>query len=107
MRKKFSLSILLMTAVAITFGFKEAKARLPGLHGLLDPPGLPSSPNVNVCINGYLPALPGVNVQIYGGRPHYVERGQRVYLKRKDKACRLLQPPVCSTLHHDVDGGKY
>jgi hypothetical protein len=89
MRTKFFLSILIMSAVAITFSFKEAKAGLPGLPGLPAPPGLPTppglpgSPNVNVSINGYLPAPPGVNVQIYGGRPYYVERGQRVYLEKK------------------------
>jgi hypothetical protein len=89
MRTKFILSMLIMTAVASTFGFKEANAGLPGL------PGLPA-PNVNVSINGFLPAPPGVTIQFYSGRPYYVERGHRVYLKEKkhDK-------------HHKGHGHKY
>jgi hypothetical protein len=83
MRTKIILSLLIMTAVASTFGFKEANAGLPGLPGLPAPPGLPGSPNVHVSISGYLPAPPGVSIQISGGRPYYVERGRRVYLKEK------------------------
>jgi hypothetical protein len=90
MRTKSILSMLIMTAVAITFGFKDAKAGFPA------PPGLPGSPNVNVSINGYLPAPPGVNVQFYAGRPYYVERGHRVYLKEERHA-----------RHHKGHGHKY
>lgn len=80
MRKKIILTLLIMTVVASAYGFKEANAGLPGLPS---PPGLPGSPNVNVSISGYLPAPPGVSILISGGRPYYVERGRRVYLKEK------------------------
>ncbi len=92
MRKKIVLSLLIMTAVASTFGFKDANAGLPGLPGLPAPP----TPNVNISIDGYLPAPPGVSVQIYGGRPYYVEHGRRVYLKEKKHG-----------RHHKGHGNKY
>jgi hypothetical protein len=82
MRTKSILSMLIMTAVAITFGFNDANAGFPALPGLPAPPGLPGSPNVNVHINGYLPAPPGVNIHIDAGRPYYIERGRRVYIKK-------------------------
>lgn len=98
MRSKSVLSVLLMTAVAMTIGINEAKA------GFLLPPGLPlpGSPNVNVSINGrlppppsvnihidgYLPAPPGVHVLIDSGRPYYVERERRVYIEREKPAKR-------------------
>jgi hypothetical protein len=89
MRTKFILTLLIMTAVASTFCFKEANAGLPGLPA-------PPTPNVNVSINAFLPAPPGVTVQFYSGRPYYVEQGHRVYLKEKkhDK-------------HHKGHGHKY
>ncbi|MDD2320934.1 MAG: hypothetical protein PHO83_12895 [Geobacteraceae bacterium] len=83
MRTKTIFAVLIMTAVTSTFGFKDANAGLPGLPGLPAPPGLPGSPKVSVNIDAYLPAPPGVTVQIYGGRPCYVEHGRRVYLKEK------------------------
>lgn len=96
MHTKTILSMLIMTAVAITFGFKDAKAGFPALPGLPAPPGLPGSPNVNVHINGYLPAPPGVHVQIDAGRPYYVESGHRVYIKKERHA-----------RHHKGNGYKY
>ncbi|MDD2338292.1 MAG: hypothetical protein PHD01_17180 [Geobacteraceae bacterium] len=92
MRTKFILSMLIMTAVASTFGFKDANAGLPGLPGLTAPP----TPNVNVSINGFLPAPPGVTIQFYGGSPCYVEHGRRVYLKEKKHG-----------KHHKGHGHKY
>jgi hypothetical protein len=38
--------------------------------------------SVNVNINGYLPAPPGVQVVLAGGRPCYREDGRVVYLER-------------------------
>jgi len=38
--------------------------------------------DVNVNINGYLPAPQGMHVYVDSGRPYYVERGHRVYMKR-------------------------
>lgn len=77
MRTKTILSLLIMSAVVITFGLNEARAGFPA------PPGLPGSPNVSVSINGFLPAPPGVHVLIDSGRPYYVERDRRVYIERE------------------------
>jgi hypothetical protein len=77
MRTKAALSMLLMTAVVVTFSLNEANAGFPA------PPGLPGGPNVNVRVEGYLPAPPGVNVQVDGGRPYYVDRDRRVYMERE------------------------
>lgn len=37
---------------------------------------------VNIQINGYLPAPRGVRVYEGGGRPYYIHRHRRVYLER-------------------------
>jgi len=95
--------MLIMIAVTITFGLNEAKAGFPAPPGLPAPPVLPGSPNVNVHINGYLPAPPGVHVQIDGGRPYYVERERRVYIE-KEKPARHYKK---HNKHHDDHGHKY
>jgi hypothetical protein len=38
--------------------------------------------DVNVSINGYLPAPPGVHVYVDSGRPYYIERERRVYIEK-------------------------
>ena len=81
MRFKIIITMLILSAVTVTFGLNEAKAGLPA------PPGLPG-PNVNVHVNGFLPAPPGVNVQMDSGRPYYVERDRRVYIERERPARR-------------------
>ncbi len=40
---------------------------------------------VNIQLNGYLPAPPGVHIYYDSGRPYYVENHQRVYLEKKEK----------------------
>lgn len=40
---------------------------------------------VSVNISAYLPAPPGVQIYVDAGRPYYVERGHRVYMKKKPK----------------------
>ena len=92
MRKSF-LSMMIMTAVALTFGLSEARADFPA------PPG----PNVNVSVNGYLPAPPGVNVQIDAGRPYYVEGERRVYMERERPARHYKKHKK----HHEDHGNKY
>ncbi|WP_224982806.1 hypothetical protein [Geomonas agri] len=42
------------------------------------------SVGVNINLNGYIPAPPGVHIYYDSGRPYYVENRQRVYLKEKD-----------------------
>jgi hypothetical protein len=79
MFRKSILTLLIMTAVTLTLGLNEAKAGFPAPPGL---PGLPA-PNVNVRVNGFLPAPPGVHVQMDSGRPYYVERDRRVYMERE------------------------
>jgi hypothetical protein len=94
---KIVSNLLIMTAVAITFGLNEARAGFPA------PPGLPGSPNVNVRINGYLPAPPGIHVLIDGGRPYYVERDHRVYMERERPARHYKKKKK----HHEDNGYKY
>jgi hypothetical protein len=85
MRTKSVLSMLILTAAVLTFAFHDAEAGFPappGVPGILIPPGLPGS-SVNVRVDGYVPAPPGVNVQIDSGRPYYVESNRRVYIERE------------------------
>jgi hypothetical protein len=74
MQKKLILPILLMTATTLTFSANQAKAAVSAQI---------STPNVSVSINGYLPPPPGVVVLLDSGRPYYVEREQRIYIKEK------------------------
>jgi hypothetical protein len=73
MRKQSILSLLTITAAVITFGLSEARAGFPA----------PPIPGVNVQVNGYLPAPPGVHVMVDSGRPYYVESDRRVYMERE------------------------
>lgn len=82
MFKKLILTLLIMTTVTFALGHNEARAGLPAPPGLPRLPGLPA-PNVNVNVDGFVPAPPGVNVMIDSGRPYYVERGRRVYMERE------------------------
>src|SRR5450631_650021 len=86
MFRKSILTLLIMTAVSLTLGLNEAKAGFPAPPGLPGLPGLPV-PNVNVRVDGYLPAPPGVHVLVDSGRPYYVERDRRVYIA-EDRSSR-------------------
>jgi hypothetical protein len=66
MHAKSMLAMLIMTAATLTLSFNAAEAA-----------------NVNVNINGYVPAPPGVYVQVDAGRPYYVEHDRRVYMERE------------------------
>ena len=81
MLKKTIFTLLVISAVTMTICLNEARAGLPA------PPGLPG-PNVNVHVNGFLPAPPGVHVLVDSGRPYYVERDRRVYMERERPARR-------------------
>lgn len=74
MRTKIMYSMLMLTAVSITFGLNEANAAFSAEVG---------SPNVNFRISDYQPAPPNVYVQNDGGRPYYVERDRRVYMEKR------------------------
>jgi hypothetical protein len=76
MRKKLILPLLLIAAATTTFVPNEARAIISAQI---------SSPNVSVSINGYLPPPPGVVVLMDSGRPYYVEREQRIYIKERPK----------------------
>jgi len=85
MRIKTIFTLMVIAAATMTLNLSEAQAGFPappGLPGLPAPPGLPG-PNVNVHVNGFLPAPPGVHVMIDSGRPYYVERDRRVYMERE------------------------
>jgi len=44
--------------------------------------GIAAPIRVNVQVNGYLPAPPGVHIYLDEGRPFYFEHQQRVYVER-------------------------
>ncbi|MFA7403714.1 MAG: hypothetical protein WC007_06965 [Pelobacteraceae bacterium] len=102
MRTKSVFSILVLSAVVVTFGLNTAYAGFP-LPPLL--PGLPP-PNVNVRIDGYLPAPPGVNVQIDSGRPYYVERERRVYIEREPARRYYKKRHYKKAKRHHEDNGR-
>lgn len=109
MRTKSILSTLIITAaVVITIGGNDASAGFPappGVPGVLIPPGLPGS-NVNVRIDGYLPAPPGVHVLIDSGRPYYVERDRRVYIER-ERPSKHNKHYKKEKKHHEDNGNHY
>ena len=86
MSAKSSLTLLAMTAAALTFGVATAKA----------------GPDLNIRVNGYLPAPPGVYVLVDSGRPYYVERERRVYLEREKPGKHHKKKK-----HHHDNGNKY
>ncbi|WP_224961848.1 hypothetical protein [Geomonas subterranea] len=51
--------------------------------GVATTPAQAGSLGVNINLNGYLPAPPGVHIYYDSGRPYYVENHQRVYLKKE------------------------
>jgi hypothetical protein len=81
MRTRSVRSMLIMTAALFTLALNNAEAG-PSFPGILIPPGLPGS-SVDVRIQGYVPAPPGVNVRIDAGRPYYVQRDRVVYMERE------------------------
>jgi hypothetical protein len=85
MRIKFVLPMLVLTVAAITMSINAAEAA-----------------NVDVQINGYLPAPPGVLVRVDAGRPYYVERDRRVYMEKEKPRHHKKHKK-----HHDDEGYKY
>jgi len=105
MSKKSILTLLIMTAVTLTFGLNEAKAGFPAPPGLPGLPGLPA-PNVSVNVNGYLPAPPGVHVLVDSGRPYYVERDRRVYMEREPRHYKKQKKHKKHHRDHDRGHGR-
>ena len=67
--------------------------------------GFAADVGVNVQINGYLPAPPGVQIYMDAGRPYYVERDRRVYVERDRK---YKKPKKYKDKHrHGHDNGKH
>lgn len=100
--KKFLAAAFIASTVALTAG----AAMAGGVPGILIPPGLPGS-SVNVQVNGYLPAPPGVNVQIDAGRPYYVEGSRRVYIEREPSRRDHRKHYKKGKKHHKGHGDKY
>ena len=93
MRKATVLTTLTMAAAIVaTFGVTASQAGfpvppIPGVNMPLVPiPGVNMPlPGVNVQVNGYLPAPPGVRIQYVDDRPYYMggsRHDRRVYLER-------------------------
>lgn len=74
MRTKSILSMLALTAVAMTFGINEAGSAVSVQVG---------TPNLSFSLSDYQPAPPNVYVQNDRGRPYYVEHDRRVYMEKK------------------------
>lgn len=66
MRTKPVLAMLMLSAATLTLNFSPAEAA-----------------NVDVNISGFLPAPPGVVVQVDAGRPYYVQNDRRVFMERR------------------------
>jgi len=106
MHNRSIVILLIASALLAGTGLPEARAGFPAPPGLPappPPPGLPGSPNVNVRVNGYLPAPPGVHVQIDSGRPYYVEQDRRVYLEKEKPRKHHKKKKK----HHEDHGNKY
>jgi len=89
MRTKFMLSITVLTAVVMTFGSNEAGAATSVQV---------VTPGLNLSISDYQPAPPNVYVHTNGGRPYYVERDRRVYMKKKHHGHKKYKK------HHEDNG---
>ena len=59
-------------------------ALLAGLVAMAPAAGIAGA-NVSFQIDAYLPAPPGVRIQVDAGRPYYVVEQRRVYLEEKPK----------------------
>ena len=90
MRMKHILPLAIMTVAAVSFGVSSAEAA-----------------HVDVNINGYIPAPPGVIVQVDAGRPYYVERDRRVYMERERPGRRHKYKHSTEKKHHGDNGNKY
>lgn len=91
MQTKFISTMLIVTAVAFTFGPNEAKAAFSAQVG---------SPNVSFSISDYQPAPPNVYVLSDGGRPYYMQRDRRVYMEKRRHGKRHYK----EDRHHDDNG---
>jgi len=104
---KSSHSLLLLTAVVLTVAFNDAQAGFPAPPAILIQPGLPGS-SVNVRVSGYVPAPPGVKVQIDSGRPYYVESNRRVYMERGQPRGHYKKKHYKKAKkHHEDEGNHY
>lgn len=74
MRTKILISMLVLTAVTISFSLNESNAAVSMQVG---------TPNMNFSISDYQPPPPNVYVHNDAGRPYYVERDRRVYMEKK------------------------
>ncbi|MGB9082671.1 MAG: hypothetical protein WCD00_15350 [Desulfuromonadaceae bacterium] len=91
MSTKSILSLLALTAAAMTFGINEAGAAVSVQVG---------TPNLSFSINDYQPAPPNVYVLNDGGRPYYMERDRRVYMEKKHHGKHYKKEKK----HHDDNG---
>ena len=92
MSKKIILSIIVMTAVAMTSGINEARAATSVQV---------AAPGFNFSLSDYQPAPPNVYVYENEGRPYYVERDRRVYMQKKHHGHKKYKK------HHRDNGRKH
>ncbi len=74
MQIKSILSVLILSAVISTFCVNGAIAGVSLQVG---------TPNLSFSLSDFQPAPPNVHVHQNNGRPYYVERDRRVYMKKR------------------------
>ncbi len=67
-------SMLFLAAVSMAFGLNEANAAFSAQVG---------TPNLSFSISDYQPPPPNVYIHNDRGRPYYIERDRRVYMKKR------------------------
>ena len=88
---KSILFMLLLAATTMNSGIKEAAAATSVQV---------ATPGFNFSLSDYQPAPPNVYVHQNSGRPYYVERDRRVYMKKKHHGHKNYN-------NHHEDNGKH
>jgi hypothetical protein len=91
MRTKSILSIIVLTAVAMTASINDAGA---AASVQVNTPGL------NFSLSDFQPPPPNVYVYQNEGRPYYMERDHRVYMEKKHHGKKYKKEKK----HHDDNG---
>ena len=67
--------LVALAAVAAFSGVSESQAGFPL-------PPAPPLPGLNIRVEGFIPAPPGVHIYYADERPYYIKKGRRVYLEK-------------------------
>jgi hypothetical protein len=92
MRTRSIHCLQMITALLVMFSFSEANAAFSAAVG---------TPNLSFSISDYQPAPANVYVHNNGGRPYYMERDHRVYMKKRHHGHGYEKEK-----HHHEDNGR-